>query len=369
MSLQSHSDGNDSPPMGEVNQPSKEDILHKLRGMQEDKYLSRLWLDSGFYGRKFMVPENLVDLDSQSYLAIRTANGACNRTAPVFLVQDLQWWHWLTSAIFFQELLLYTLKRWFRPYESHIDRGQFLTRVCVVPRSPAPPIEACSQEMVDYIKMWSTNLCDRVAFAQSEDLDYAEEAAGERLFHMRPLFRAVAVAIRTSSFNVKVTDISTIPVLIIRTGVEDGLSAPIDLEQVPECDRQAVTTDSQGRLSAVQVTLDVAITFLMALEKREEADGPVTRDVMQSTRVMKPSTDDAAAYMDKFGWKQDQMGPLMGPSNLWVDATKRPRLSVEEHESFKVYRNMCDQQHQEAETMMDEIEYGVFCSRETKDPL
>ncbi|KAK8142353.1 hypothetical protein G3M48_008896 [Beauveria asiatica] len=361
MSLQSHSDWSNSPPMGEVNQPSKEDILHKLRGMQEKKYFSRLWRDSGFYGRKFIVPENLVDLDSESYLAIRTANGACNRTAPVFLVQDLQWWHWLNSSIFFLELLLYTLKRWFRPYESHIDRGQFLTRVCVVPRSPAPPTEACSQEMVDYIKMWSTNLCDRVAFAQSEGLDYPEEeAAGERLFHMRPLFRAVAVAIRTSSFNVEVTDISTIPVLISRTGVEDGLSAPIDLEQVPECDRQAVTTDSQGRLSAVQVTLDVAITFLMALEKREEADGPVTRDVVQSTRVMKPSTDDAAEYMDQFGWEQEQMGPLMGPSNLWVDATKRPRLSVEEHESFKVYRNMCDRVRKSAETMMEEIEYGVF---------
>ncbi|KAM3427033.1 hypothetical protein MY4824_009688 [Beauveria thailandica] len=103
---------------------------------------------------------------------------------------------------------------------------------------------------------------------------------------MRPLFRAVALAIRTSSFNVEVTDISTIPVLISRTGV------------------QAVTTDSQGRLSAVQVTLGVAITFLMALEKREEVDGPVTRDVVQSTRVMKPSTDDAAEYMDKFEWEQ-----------------------------------------------------------------
>ncbi|KAM3426043.1 hypothetical protein NHJ13734_009705 [Beauveria thailandica] len=83
MSLQSHSDWSNSPPMGEVNQPSKEDILHKLRGMQEKKYFSRLWRDSGFYGRKFIVPENLVDLDSESYLAIRTANGACNRTAPV----------------------------------------------------------------------------------------------------------------------------------------------------------------------------------------------------------------------------------------------------------------------------------------------
>ncbi|ATY64876.1 hypothetical protein A9K55_005208 [Cordyceps militaris] len=353
MSLQSHSDGDNSPPMGEANQPSKEDILHKLRVQQEQEHFDRLWWESGSWGRQFICHEKLVDLDSLSDLHVSIANRACNRTAPVFLVPDFKRWQWLDSATFCGELLLYTQKRWFRPYESHIDRGQFLTKLCVVPRSPAPPTEACSQEMVDYIKMWSTNLCNRVAFAQSEGLDYPEEVAGERLFHMRPLFRAVAIAIRTSSFNVKVTDISTIPVQIIRTGVEDNLSAPVDLEQVPECDRQAVTADSQGHLSAVQVTLDVAITFLMALEKREEADGPVTRDVMQSTRAMTPGTDYAARHMDKFGWDQTKMGPLMGPSSAWVDATKRPRLSVEEHEMFKRYQSLCDSIREKVKTEYD----------------
>lgn len=80
------------------------------------------------------------------------------------------------------------------------------------------------------------------------------------------------------------TYISKIPVLIVRTGVEDGLSAPVDLEQVPESDRRAVVADSQGHLPVVEVTLDVAFTFLMVLEKREEADGPITRDVIPSTR-------------------------------------------------------------------------------------
>ncbi|ATY63176.1 hypothetical protein A9K55_008438 [Cordyceps militaris] len=275
-------DRDSNPPMAKVNSPSTEDILHNLRAAQEANHLESLYCDSGWYGAVHG-PEKLVNLDSLSDLHIERANSACNRTAPVFLVPD-SWMHSLNSAILLEELLCYTHKRWFRPYESHIDRGQFLTKVYTVSESQVPPTEACSQEMADCIKTWSANLCARVAFTKSTDLYFEERMAGERLYHMRPLFQAVAVAIRYSSFKVTVTDISKIPVLIVRTGVEDGLSAPVDLEQVPESDRRAIVADSQGHLPVVEVTLDVSITFLMVLEKREEADGPITRDVIPSTR-------------------------------------------------------------------------------------
>lgn len=144
--------------------------------------------------------------------------------------------------------------------------------------------------------------------AQSNELDREERRAGKRLYHMRSLFRAVAVAIRYTSFSVTVTDISTIPVLIVRTGVEDGLSAPVDVKQVPESDRRAVVADSQGRLSAVEATLDVAITFLMALEQREETDGPVTKAATQGTRVLDPMFDMSASRREKLGWDEEQMG-------------------------------------------------------------
>ncbi|KAM3534781.1 hypothetical protein MY4038_002034 [Beauveria bassiana] len=48
-----------------------------------------------------------------------------------------------------------------------------------------------------------------------------EMAARERLYHMRPLFQAVALVIRYSAFNVIVVDISTILVLVVRAGVEE----------------------------------------------------------------------------------------------------------------------------------------------------
>ncbi len=355
MSLQSHGDRDGNPPMGDVSPPSREDILHNLRAVQEANHFERLYTDDAWYASQTIFP--VVNLDSLSGLHIRNANRACNRTAPVFLVPD-SWMHPATSCIFLEELLCYTHQRWFRPYESDIDRGQFLTKVCTVPNSPAPPTEACSHEMADYIKTWSTNLCARVAVAQSNNLDVEEQAAGERLYHMRPLFKAVAVAIRYSSFSIMVTDISTIPVLIVRTGVEDDLSAPVELEQVPESDRRAVVADSQGRLSAVEVTLEVAFTFLMALEKREEADGPVTRDVIQSTRVMHPMVDIPASDLEQCGWDEELMGPLMGPSSTWVDATKRPTWSGAGYESLQYYREMCVLRRQDAKPIMHVMQDG-----------
>lgn len=341
--------------MGEVKPPSKENILHNLRGLQESEHFNNLYCWDGWAGRQYPDMVRLVDLDSLSGMYIGYANGACNRTAPVLLIQD-SWHHYLTTDIFVQELLMYKYKRWFRPYESNIDKGQFLTKVCTLPKSPAPPTEACSQETADYIKIWNANLCARIALAQSNELDYEEENVGEHLYHIRPLFRAVVVAIRYSSFNVMVTDISTISVLVIRTGVEDGLSAPIDLEQVPESDRRAVVTDSQGRLSAVEVTLETAITFLMALEKREEADGPVTRDVIQSTRILDPMCDTAASRREEFGWDDEKMGLLRGPSSSWVDAAKRPTWSGEGNESFKYYQEMLERKREEAKPIMREMQ-------------
>ena len=86
---------------------------------------------------------------------------------------------------------------------------------------------------------------------------------------MQPSFRAVAVTIRTSAFTLETSDISTIPVLIVRTGIEAGLSAPINLGTIAEGDRTESTVDSQGSLSAVETTLRAAITFLITLEQRE----------------------------------------------------------------------------------------------------
>ena len=120
---------------------------------------------------------------------------------------------------------------------------------------------------------------------------------------MQPSFRAVAVTIRTSAFTLETSDISTIPVLIVRTGIEAGLSAPINLGTIAEGDRTESTVDSQGSLSAVEITLGAAITFLIALEQREAAVFGIKPDVITSTLYVESNgIGDSASEAQSLGW-------------------------------------------------------------------
>lgn len=212
-------------------------------------------------------------------MRIDDANNACNRTAPLFLVSELP----LQSTpktvqesiadynilrLFISELFQYTYQRWFRPYRSEVDRSQFLTKANLVEKAGLPPTD-CSPAMIDLVKSWSANLCARVEDTKSRTVDFDESDTAQRLYFMQPSFRAVAVTIRASAFTLETSDISTIPVLIVRTGIEAGLSAPINLGTIAEGDRTESTVDSQGSLSAVETTLRAAITFLITLEQRE----------------------------------------------------------------------------------------------------
>lgn len=222
-------------------------LLHILRGAQEAHHPDKLSRHFGWYGFVCFPCHRPIDPASIPGLRVDDANQACNRTAPVLLCE--------------------TYARWLRPYPSDVGRVRILTKMFAMPQGGGGhPETTCSADMVEYARVRSANVCALVEETKNSGwIDYYEELSGERLYFLRPLFRAVAVVLRASDYSLQIPDVATVPVLVVRTGVEEDLRKTVDLEFIPEYKRLNTAIESDpsghGRLAAVQTTLGTAIAF------------------------------------------------------------------------------------------------------------
>ncbi|KAM3434011.1 hypothetical protein NHJ13734_006191 [Beauveria thailandica] len=311
----------------------KDELLRVLRELQEQYHFTRVMKHSAttkwLLNPQYHMP---IDFAAASDLRLEDANDACNRTAAVYLLRDLTdpqhpeggfcKAEYYKTALLISQLYRYTYHRWFRPYRSEIDRGQFLTKVNLPPASILP-LDTCSMAMVDCVRRLHSNFCQRIESIKSRQTATEELASEEPFYIMQPVFYAIAVALRTCTYDIDITNFGDTPVLIVCTGIERGLSAPIDLSTIDEESRRGVVTDSSGKLVAVETALGVAITFLMALEAREQHAFGMRPNPIQSTRLLK-HYDAASAAKDVLGWDTETMGVLRGPSSTWVDLEKYP---------------------------------------------
>lgn len=101
-------------------------------------------------------------------------------------------------------------------------------------------------------------------------------------FILQPLFLALAIVIRGEPFNAQMSDIGQLSALVICTGVEEGLSAPISFDPIAH----QISAFSHGSHSstAVETALDTAVDFVMGLEEREVAAFGLRPDPVVSTR-------------------------------------------------------------------------------------
>lgn len=314
----------DQPPM------PKEELLRVLRDLQEHSHFTRVMIHSAT-SKWLLTPEYHKPIDfsvpAASYLRLEDANDACNRTSAVYILRDLpdpqhpergfNEPSYFKTVLLIGQLFRYTYDRWFRPYRSEIDRGQFLTKVNVPPASILP-FDTCSMAMVDWVKRLHSNFCQRVEHIKSQETALEEKGADEPFYIMQPVFYAIAVALRISTYDMDDTKSDNTPVLIVCTGIELGLSGPIDLDTIDEGNRRGVVTDSSGKLVAVETVLSVAVTFLMALEEREQRAFGMRPDPVRSTEVLIKYFDDAFTTKDELGWDSESMGTLRGPSSTWV---------------------------------------------------
>lgn len=136
----------------------------------------------------------------------------------------------------------------------------------------------------------------------------------QQYYTNRPLFRAMAIAIQGKDYSrcYNIRPLCDFPVLIILTGQNDGLSAPITFDSIPDAD-----TDTICRKKAARANLETAIGFVMALEEREDAAfGPQPDPVASTTNS---SYESYEGHARELGWGNER---LVGPSSQWVDMNK-----------------------------------------------
>lgn len=238
----------------------------------------------------------------------------CNKSVPIYIRRGPQWR--LLSTV----LHNYIYRRWFRPYRNEIERERFICKF-ITPKDLVDEASP-SQSTIDSIASMNRAICAEVEARRriyDEQLASGDEEVMDCKFHvLQPLFRALLIIISSKIYNNEDSEtVGRLPVFLVCTGVEDGLSAPITFEPIADkIDGYVAETRS-----AVKTTLETAIDFVMDLEAREAAVFGLQPNPIAAWNPNKV----IEACWRKLGGSE----PLIGPSSLFVDTEKYPQWSGE----------------------------------------
>ncbi|MBE3045754.1 hypothetical protein IMZ48_25050 [Candidatus Bathyarchaeota archaeon] len=319
----------------------RHEILHRLRAELEGRHRELIHRYSTRY--QFLYEPRIDQLDDLPQMGLGQADDSCNKTAPIYIYS--------TADLNPTQLLLIALhnwlyRKWFRPYKSEIEWGQFIAKVM---RLPDVPKDMPVEHLVNSVVSLNGSVCDKVEAARQSVMDFdlsqhregmLQPATGidylksmpeliedQEFFLLQPLFRAVVIMIDGKDYGGNlgedVTDMGLTDVHIVRTGVEDGLSAPITFDAIVRRISGSIMGED-GRVKAVRTTLDTAFSFLCGLERREVAAFGAHPDPCESTKGLRSGYMDAPALLytaKELGWAEES---LELPSSKWVDADKYP---------------------------------------------
>ncbi|KAH6622542.1 hypothetical protein F5144DRAFT_332992 [Chaetomium tenue] len=231
----------------------------------------------------------------------------------------------------------------FRPYRSEIDWGQFIAQVIAIPFPPASLATESPDEVAHFAATLSRAICAHTEATQhkigdrfhgatplNEMLELAKEIGiydwemvhEQRYLVLQPLFRAVAVVLwGGGAYTVSAlsSPISEMRVLLVLTGVEEGLSAPITLDSIT--DEIIAHHQTDDSVKVVETSLDTAVHFVMKLEERElAAFGPrpdLSEPYWGTRRTSLMSEEALSLLAQEHGWQGTDVPT--GPSSSWVD--------------------------------------------------
>lgn len=134
-----------------------------------------------------------------------------------------------------------------------------------------------------------------------------------KFYVLQPLFRALLVVFSPADWsNEDSSAIGKVPVTIVRTGIEDGLSEPLTFEPIAD---KITSYLSHG---AVRCSLETAIDFVMLLEAREAAAFGLNPDPAAVWKMM----FDGRIYKTLRPTE-----PTIGPSSRFVDTSQITKWS------------------------------------------
>ncbi|KAF5005559.1 hypothetical protein FDECE_8011 [Fusarium decemcellulare] len=230
-----------------------------------------------------------------------------NKTVPIYLLHSDEEKRGL-AALILMVIHNSIYRKWFRPYRSDIEYGQFVAKV----------INCCGQPHTKDEDS-AVGLAMRMHTTINTCLDSIQALP---FYTTRPLFRAMAIVIPGQNYHTcgVVSRIATVSVLIVLTGETEGLSAPISFDSI--ADRAEVVT--VGGKAGVRTDLGTAISFVMFLEEREDAFFGPQPDPVASTAHAETGRwvyEGEQSWAEALGWYNE---PLVGPSSRWVDGEKYP---------------------------------------------
>ncbi|KAH6839641.1 hypothetical protein B0I37DRAFT_394125 [Chaetomium sp. MPI-CAGE-AT-0009] len=316
-------------PNSERSRVPRHQLHHILRSQIEWDHRDKIVRDSvRCQGPPF------VSLDNIAGMRMSAIESCCNKSAPIYILPNnsLSVQHW---QLLFVVLHNYLYNIWFQPYRSGIDWGQFIAQVIAIRSTPEFLTTESPTEVAHFVASLSRAICAHTEATQrkigdrahsvtplGEMRELAEEVGifdwemiHEQRFHLlQPLFRAVAIVFwGAGQYSVSsISSIAEMPVLLVLTGVEEGLSAAITLDSISdEIGAQHLADDS---VKVVETSLATAVRFVMNLEEHP------TEYCRAARRSYFRSEKDLASLALRHGWEGDKAVPT-GPSSSWVDTT------------------------------------------------
>jgi len=268
------------------------EILHHLRG----------WLEQNHRLAIYRQDNNSFDIKEIPSLDKREALGFMNKTVLIYVLNGGG-----IGGLWEPVLHNYLYRRWFQPYVSDIDHGEYIAIVMKPFDQPqASNDNAAVSHVMDIHSMINRRL-DSIAHEIPP------------FYTTRPLFRAFFIAIPGRNWGgcAALEDIASLRVLIVLTGETKGLSAPISFASIVH-KSEARTLNG---LEAVETDLETAVDFVMDLEYREDDVFGLRPDPVAASGGMHPFTQEPLYEWEqyraeKLGWKG---GKIVGPSSRWVD--------------------------------------------------
>lgn len=207
------------------------------------------------------------------------------------------------------ELVLqnYLYRRWFQPYLSDIDHGEY---IAMLTKSLDQPRTSNHDDAVSHVLDVHSMINRRLDSIEHETPPF---------YTTRPLFRAFFIAIPGRNWGgcAALENIASLKVLIVLTGETKGLSAPISFASIA-AKSEARTLNG---LDAVETNLETAVDFVIELEHREEDVFGLQPDPVAASGGMCPFTQEplhewVQHRAGRLGWKG---GKIFGPSSRWMD--------------------------------------------------
>ncbi|KAH8897354.1 hypothetical protein GQ53DRAFT_778467 [Thozetella sp. PMI_491] len=245
------------------------------------------------------------------------AKDTCNKSVALYVIP--------TPKISLLTTVLHNFiyRQWFRPYRSELGGKRFICKSIM----PLDLEEESfpSQTTINSLKSLNEVICTdvearrRVWKEEAETSNHAaspaspvqHQLAAHQKYILQPLFRALFIVVCSQDYqNEDSANVGRLPVLLVRTGIEDGLSAAITFNSIQQSIRRSVI---QGEV--VETTLEVAIGFVINLEAREASVFGLQPD---PEALWKSDNGNSFAWWTKS--RADE--PPVGPSSRFVDEAK-----------------------------------------------